>query len=360
MEKAARDAFARLGQTSFELHAFHLRNEGGWFVPVSRLNQLRRELAKGLQEAMERESAARLKTIAAEMSTPHETCARAPNASGFCWLLKVDRIGFLDGLEDRDVEGVGEIVVDISRDHPSVLVEKLDYWAGRMGRNRLRLALPPLTRFWEEKGLRHKIARLRADGWKRWEAANLSAWSYLDLDPQSSTTGDIDLATDWSIYVLNRLAAAMLVERGISRFTLSPEDGLTNMRPLLSEFAGRAVVIVYQDTPQFLAESCAYANLIGGCPGKANCKFESMQMVSSHGEKVLALDYHCRTIVLNQGPFCLSSHLSELARAGAVHLRADFIYRPYEPLEVRNLWRLVRAGRPIPQGHAANFARGIL
>ena len=45
-------------------------------------------------------------------------------------------------------------------------------------------------------------------------------------------------------------------------------------------------MIVYQDTPLFMAESCAYANLIGGCPGKANCKFESMDMMSSHGERV--------------------------------------------------------------------------
>ena len=120
------------------------------------------------------------------------------------------------------------------------------------------------------------------------------------------------------------------------------------------------MVIVYQDTPLFLAESCAYANLIGGCPGKANCRFESMDMVSSHGERVTALDYHCRTIVLNQGPFCLSTRLDDLAKAGAVSLRADFAYRRYEPGEVRDLWRRLRAGKPVPGGHAANFDRGIL
>ena len=72
---------------------------------------------------------------------------------------------------------------------------------------------------------------------------------------------------------------------GLSKFTLSPEDGFANSRSLWSEFGERAVLIVHQDTPLFLAESCAYANLIGGCPGKANCSFESMDMVSSHGEK---------------------------------------------------------------------------
>jgi hypothetical protein len=85
-----------------------------------------------------------------------------------------------------------------------------------------------------------------------------------------------------------------------------------------------------------------------------------MDMVSSYGEKVTALDYHCRTIVLNQGPFCLATRLGDLARAGALRLRADFIYRPYEPGQVRDRWRLVRSGRAVPGGHAANFDRGIL
>jgi hypothetical protein len=248
--------------------------------------------------------------------------------------------------------------VDIARDHPTVLHEKLSEAAHRIDRDRIRLALPALTRQWEDHGLRLKIDRLLAQGWRRWEAANLSAWSFLNHDCQGKD--GLDLSTDWSVYVLNRAAARQLLDLGVSRFVLSPEDGLENMRTLLAEFGSRAVVIVYQDTPQFIAESCAYANLIGGCPGKANCRFESMQMVSSHGERVTALDYHCRTIVLNTGPFCLSTRLPRLADAGVVSLRTDFIYRNYEPAQVRDLWRAVREGRAISGALAANFNRGIL
>src|SRR5262249_11597564 len=169
----------------------------------------------------------------------------------------------------------------------------------------------------------------------------------------------LGLSVDWSVYVINRLAARELLRWGVSRFTMSPEDGLANVRSLLAEYGERAALIVYQDTPLFLAESCAYANLIGGCPGKANCRFESMEMVSGHGEKGKALEYHCRTILLNQEPFCLSPRLPELAKAGALSLRADFIYRPYEPRELRDTWRVVRAGKPVPRGQAANFERGM-
>jgi putative protease len=357
METAVHAAFEKLGATGLELAAFQLRNEGNRFAPVSLLNQLRRDLTAELAAALGERRAERVARILAEVK-PQALPAVRPQ--DFSWSIKIDRVGFLDAFEKSDWEGLEEVVVDIARDHPVVLAEALELWGSRLGRERIRLALPAITRYWEENGLRQKIHHLREAGWQKWEAANLSAWHYLDVEAEQGTRGGMDLTTDWSVYVLNRLAARQLLQMGVSRFALSPEDGIKNLRALLAEFGPRAVLIVHQDTHLFVAESCAYANLIGGCPGKANCTFESMEMVSSHGEKVTALDYHCRTIVLNHGPFCLSTKLPELAGAGAVSLRADFIYRAYTPAEVRERWRLVRAGRAVPGGHAANFEHGIL
>jgi putative protease len=359
VEDAVRGAFEKLGPTPLSLEAFVLHNEAGRFVPVSRLNALRRDVVAGLEEALD----TRLRNITAGLQArlcPPPVTPGQRAATPFGWSIKVDRVGFLDALEEDDLAGLEEVIIDIARDHPAALAEQVRSWSERLGPQRLRLALPALTRQWEDKGLRHKVEHFRKTGWTRWEAANLSAWNYLGADPRDAAAAGLDLATDWSVYVLNRMAAIQLQSVGVRRFALSPEDGLENWRSLLAEFADQAVVIVYQDTPLFLAESCAYANLIGGCPGKANCRFESMEMVSSHGEKVTALDYHCRTIVLNQGPFCLSTRLRDLAAAGAVHLRADFVYRPYDPAEVRDRWRRVRAGKPIRGGHAANFERGVL
>jgi putative protease len=370
MAEAARVAFEKWGDTELELESFTFENPDGRFVPISRLNQVRRELAEALSAALREMHNRRVQEVQSlvgwvESSRPtveyrtqamgleDSTHPTKRHAEPFRWSLKIDRLSFIDAFDAADWDSLEELVVDIARDHPTVLAERLDRLRDQLG-DRIRLALPPLTRKWEETGLRHKIDRLRAAGWSKWEAANLSAWTFLE------PTAGLDLATDWSVYVVNRLAAHQLLDMGVTRFALSPEDGLVNLRSLLGEFGATAVLIVYQDTPQFLAESCAYANLIGGCPGKANCRFESMEMVSSHGERVTALDYHCRTIVLNDGPFCLSPRLADVAAAGAVSLRADFVYRPYDPSIVRERWRLVRAGRPVPGGHAANFDRGLL
>jgi hypothetical protein len=357
MEGAAREAFARLGSSRLTLASLRFRNDARLFVPISRLNVLRRQLVEELEGVAAQQLQERIARVDQAVSAERSQAVN-DTAKAFEWSLKVDRVGFLDALEDDDLSGVAEIVIDIARDHPMHLAEQVRRWGERVGRERIRLALPALTRAWEDKGIRHKIHELRGAGWHKWELANLSGWQYLGQNPTKPP--DIDLATDWSVYVLNRLAARQVLAMGVTRFTLSPEDGLENGRSLLAEFGPRAVLIVYQDTPLFIAESCAYANLIGGCPGKANCTFESMQMESRHGEKVTALDYHCRTIVLNQGPYCLSDRLPDLRAAGAVSLRADFVYRRYEAIEVRERWRRIRAGLPCPGGHAANFDRGIL
>jgi putative protease len=371
MEASVRGTFERLGDTPFALVELIWNNPAAAFVPISRLNALRRELVCDLEKALaqaraawaERIQATSVVQAAARLHEPasrrHGQASRLPHET-FRWSIKVDRASYLDAFENEDWRDLDEVVIDIARDHPATLRDALAALGNKTGRERIRLALPALTRAWEDHAIRHKIAGLLADGWRKWEAANLSAWSYLGVDPLDAANSGLDLAADWSVYVLNRLAAQQVLAMGATRFALSPEDGIANWRSLLAEFADQAALIVHQDTPLFIAESCAYANLIGGCPGKANCRFESMEMVSSHGEKVTALDYHCRTIVLNQGPYCLSTRLKDVAQAGAKLLRADFIYRHYDPAEVRDRWRRVRAGQAIAGGHAANFERGIL
>ena len=372
-EAAVRAAFEKLGETRLALGAFSFANPQALFVPVSLLNQLRRDVAEEVEKQLDKALHNRIERVCAEMLPKSQRSSgevagagRPRSMDALAWSIKVDRIGFLDSFAPADWDKIDEVTIDIARDHIALLSEKIEKLASVIGREKIRLALPPLTRKWEEKGLLLKLQKLREAGWNKWEAGNVSAWTFLNLglaaQGQSAIRNpksEIELSTDWSVYVINRAAALQAMAMGAKRFTLSPEDGLGNMRSLLGEFGAKATLIVHQDTPLFLAESCAYANLIGGCPGKANCRFESMEMVSSYGEKVTAIDYHCRTIVLNKGAFCLAPYLKELAAAGAASVRADFVYRKYEPDTVRDAWRLLRAGKNVPGGHAANFERGL-
>jgi putative protease len=347
MDGAARGAFEKLGDTRFALEQWSFKNPDTRFVPVSKLNEARRVLC----EALEAEVAQRARARTDEAVANCAPGAAAPvSRDGLRWSVKVDRLKSLSEFGPEEWAAMDEVVVDISREPQDDLDRKLRKLSERSGRP-IRVALPMVSRGWEAKSLESKIALLRGAGFERWEAANVSAFGRL-------TSGLFDLATDWSLYVTNRLAAQQVIDWGATRFCLSPEDGLDNMRPLLSEFGEHATVIAYQDTPLFVSESCPYANLKGGCPGPARCDYERMDLVSHHGGRVLAINDRCRTWVVNATPFSLAGRLDALRQAGARSLRADFVHKPYAPAEVAAIFRRLRAGEPVA-GHRGNFERGL-
>jgi U32 family peptidase len=159
--------------------------------------------------------------------------------------------------------------------------------------------------------------------------------------------------------VLNGAASSQLTAMGIRHCTLSPEDGLANMASLLGETGCAATVILYQDTPLFISETCAFASSHGGCPGLDRCRFQQMTMTSGHGETLIVLNRHCRSVAVGEKPYCIARHLDALRTAGARRFRADFINRSYEPEGVLEIWRGLRSGRAPALSHVGNASRGL-
>ena len=401
-ERAARTAFEKLGDTRFRLGSFELRNPEGMFVPASVLNRLRRDVTAALEAKLAAATASHLERIKARAAKPtgihtmdrigqrvpsRESCASLLNAvpGEFRWSVKTDRLGHLAAFEPDDWRGIHEVVVDIARENDSDLRVGIERIAEAAGRDHVRLSLPAITRAWERDGLRGKIAALANAGWTKWQIANVSGWEYL------RAVQSLDLTTDWPFYVTNRQAGGQLIDSGATGFTLSPERGLANMQPILEEFGAAATVVVYRDTPLFVSESCVHADLAGGCPGPAPCRapaepdasgpeecsFESVPMLSSFGDRIVALregcppsprlrrasprsfsEGGCRTVVIHRDPFCVSDRLDDLARAGARSLRVDLIWRSYTPEQARDVWRTVRRGETVPGARAAGLEQG--
>ncbi len=249
--------------------------------------------------------------------------------------------------------------MDIARDHPR---------AGREARPLERASWPradspgtagpdaPLGR----RGLRHKIDSLRAAGWRKWEAANLSAWSYLGLDPLQPASGRTRPVHRLVGLRHQSPGGAVLERMGVSRFTLSPEDGLDNVRSLLADFGLR------RGADRLPGHAAFPGGVVRATPTSSAVVRARRIAVREHGDGLqprregdgpgLPLP-HDRA---HQGRSASRPGLNDLRRAGAVSLRADFVYRAYAPAEVRRRWRLMRAGQPVPGGHAANFEHGIV
>lgn len=346
---AMREAFEKLGETGFELAGFMLDNPEGLFVPVSLANRLRRELMSGLAEKGEEARHRRIQTIRDREAVG--VCGDNPGKA--CWSIKVDRLGHLAALESEDVRELESIILDIQRDSLKELQSGLEDLVLRFGKDRIRLALPLMAREWEWDDLAAKVTAFREQGWVRWETASLWGLSLLGSEsPGASRTAD------WPVYVTNRLAARQLVSMGIERFTLSPEADRHTLFSLVRQFPEQSALIVYQDTPLFISENCALAAMAGRCPAGPDCRGSERDWTSASGESVRLVQQGCRTILIGRAPYCLSSRINELRAAGARHFRADFIWRRYEPSEVRGIVRKLVAGESV-RGHEGNYSRGL-
>ena len=352
MEATARTAFEKLGDTRFRLDAFEWRNPGGRFVPVSRLNDARRALMEALERSLSGEAAARVAAAKAELRTELEP----PGGDLAAWTVKVDRLETLDGFEAQDFEALEEVVLDLGQEPVRGLAERIEALARRAGgHDRVRLGLPLIVRGWDEKALRARIDALRAAGHVRWELTSVASWALLGLAPGDA--GGLDLTSDSSLHAVNRGAARQLREMGVRRVTLSTEDCRSNLAALLGQLGPAASVVVYEDSPLFVSESCPYANLRGGCPGPAGCSFQEMELTSSHGGGVLVVNRRCRSVTVGAEPFNLSPRLAALRRAGARSLRVHFVHRAYPPGRARDVFRALRRGEVVVPGHTGSFDR---
>jgi U32 family peptidase len=355
MEATARAALERLGDTRFSLASLAWRDPAARFVPVSRLNEARRELLAALERALAGDAAARVAAAVAELAP----APAGPPGERVGWTVKVDRLATLDAFEPEDFEGLDEVVVDLGREPAAGLAGRLLELAGRAGgRERVRPALPAVVRGWEEGGIRARVAALRAAGFERWELANVASWALLGERAAGEGASRLDLTADASLHAVNRAAALQLRDMGVRRVTLSTEDVQENLRALLGTLGPAASVVVFEDSPLFVSESCPYATLRGECPGPARCPFETMDLASSHGGGVRVVNERCRSVSLAETPYNLSPHLAALRAAGARSLRVHFLHREYPPAEARRIWRAFRRGERVRPGHDGSFSRG--
>ena len=188
----------------------------------------------------------------------------------------------------------------------------------------VRFALPMISRAWDREELQAQIRHFHDRGHRRWEAANLSA---LEFVPRAD---DLDWSADWPLYALNSAAVAELRERGISRFTVSPEDTAENAALLAARHPFALVWPVHRDPPLFISESCPRAAQLGRCPGPQNCDFTEQAFVSKAGEAVRTVNRNCRFYTLLDQPAALP------VPPGAPFVpRADFLCRAWTPEALR-------------------------
>ncbi|MGD9612534.1 MAG: U32 family peptidase [Kiritimatiellia bacterium] len=318
---ALQTAFSKLGDTPFELR--RLAHEGpARFIPVSQLNVLRRDLTAALEQALRD---AREKHVEKAIGSLSSAVPPSPfdvrNSAPF--LLKTDQPSvLLAAFPGGDVPRVTELIVELGRES----VEEIEVALAQLPeRIVVRFALPTITRAWDREDLQAQIRHFFDAGHRRWEAANLSA---LEFVPRAD---DLDFSADWPLYALNSAALAELRERGVARFTVSPEDTAENAARLAARHPFALVWPIHRDPPLFISESCPRAAQLGRCPGPKNCDFTEQSYVSRAGEAVKTVNRNCRFYTLLEKP-----GVRPVPPGAPFVPRADFLCRAWTPAALRS------------------------
>ena len=363
MEKAVYDSFNKTGGTAFYLEKMDFLNPEGLFVPVSLLNDMRRELyEKIVPAAFERRRFYPAFFISdcpkGQTDDKRIPGARESGEVGFFkssvlpkrrWIVRTDRISALEPLLPRlEKAGVEEIGVLLS----GLKTRPEDIKA--LPKKKVRLCLPPVCR--REGELRLQIEAFLSAGYKKWEISNVSGFELL---PEQG----IDLASDSFLYVMNPAAALFLKEHHVGRTALSLEDDEENIKKLLPSLPVASCLTVYQDVPLFLSAHCLQSKSCAACRGAA-----SVSWIKKGEELFRVYTKDCLTTVTKKQPFVLPPEALSLP---ADYFRIDFINRPYDTKEMaevldiflpvteeNNAVASYRSGTAL-SGYTGNFKRGL-
>src|SRR5579883_954355 len=332
----------RLGGTIYELGQVHATIEGRPMVPMSLLNQLRRELVARLDEmaaaAPPRAIVAEpvlpilLAPTLAERTRPSDPDGDPPAPAELIVLCR--RTDQVEAAMARGVQTIYADYQDIKRYAEAVA-------AARRGSASLYLATPRIEKP-GEGNLFSYLARRGADGILVRNAGGMRFCS----------ERGIPFVADFSLNAANPLSVELLKARGAVRVTASYDLNVDQLIDLLRATPSSWLeVVIHQQIPMFHMEFCLYCAFLSPGTDKTNCGRPCDQHTVKLRDRVgsehpLTADVGCRNTLFNAVPQTAAEYLPRLISHGTRYLRIEFLDEDAAAVErIIGLYRDVLEGR---------------
>ncbi len=361
-EEDIKGCFSRLGQTPFELENIRVYMLEGLFVPLSVLNNIRRKYFNGLSAAWQDERALKCSEVKRWLKEKFTKFGNLINEEKHVHRniaedrirlsLKIDRLNCLDFVL---TEKIYKLYIVLTDKTISCLQKNDDIFDTLLREEeKIVFSLPVIMRDigngletynYFEKSVHTLIKR----GFRQFQISNLGAMGLF-------SGADVILYADYPLYSLNPLSVIKQRELGFKRQTLSPEDGMENLKTLLSD---NTDLILYQDIPLFTSEVCVWANMKSECPGIDRCGFEKIVLTNEHGDRFTAINEACRTVVINERPFSIIHLIQTFLETGHRDYRIDLCYRGYSSETISDLLSGIQSGKKVKNSTIGNFERGL-
>lgn len=316
--EVAREQISRLGNTPFELRNLELDMTEPVFIPLSRLNALRRRAVEGLLEQRRLIGRTRqvcpdaLECIRAEIAKhPPNPLPDKPELNALCRTL--DQVA-------------------VACAHPAVSTVYTDFenlrWhqqAARMIRDASKRFVPATLRVFKprEHNLLRAILQSAPDAVL---VRNLAAWYLLrQWEPSLQIIGD------YSLNIANDVSAWLLKKAGFAYLTASYDLNGEQLMELLHVVPPSWVeVTIHQHMPMFHMEHCVFCRFLSKGNDYTNCgrpcdfRRVALRDRMNYAHPVKA-DAGCRNTVYNAVPQSAAEYVPQLLAAGLRRFRVEFI-----------------------------------
>jgi putative protease len=311
-ERRLRAQLGRLGETSFALGDLDVSALAkDLFVPVSVLNDLRRQAVRILSGHRERDSRVRHENrdraideaIASVETDRHD--GLAPRLVAEVWRLE-------DALLAADA-GAGEISLDLFLRHPMPPVARVRQLASELSQRgvTLRLRTPTIVRPADRKYV------------EKWLALGTPLVSgHLGMVAELGGAQGRDVVADYALNVFNQHSAAEVFRLGARRIVLSVELTGDEMAQVAAPWEGHGFEVFAYGRPEGMTiEHCvlsaAFDREVATCRDLCVQKHPNVELTDPAGYVFpVATDYACRNRLLHSRPVDGSAYLPELWRAG--------------------------------------------
>lgn len=327
-EDKIRKQMTKTNDTAFFFQELELKLEGNVFVPVQKLNELRRDGITALEEKIS-ESYRRHKA-ALKQSSPKSGQNKIPQSyKGISTLInQLPQLqAVLDSAEVTDIYIESDMVSLQELTRYTALVKKA-------GKNCF-IAMPHIFRAGSTVLFQKYKDILKDNTIDGFLIRNYEEYSFLtkELDVRDKV-----LISDYHLYVFNQRAGEFFRKLGINRITAPLELNYNELKDLAGEFNE---MLVYGYIPLMVSAQCLYKTSAGGdnkVYNKENdnpCCYagaKSGELIDRFSKK-FRVKRHCRecyNIIYNSQGFSLLSNSAEVSTLLMERIRLDFTYETEE------------------------------
>ena len=318
------EQISKLGSSPYSLEKLNFDIDSKLFIPISKLNQLRRKAVSKLNQARKKgETPQNRRDQFSAKNLRLKNTAQDNNNDPNLTITINDQ----NHLETVLKLGVDRVYCSIK----NLNLTKLNLLLNNKQNTEIFIKLPRIEDEKEMENLELTIEKLEATNIDGYLISQLGTINLVDRTDKS-------LVADFPLNTFNHHSIKLWEKMGIKTVTLSPELSLKEMKKLTMMKKPTTEIIVYGYLPMMISEYCPIGaverkfDFSQSCEAKCSQRNYGLLDRKEMVEPIETDSDSCRSIIYNSQPLHLLNYLNEIKKTGSENIRLNFTIETEEEI----------------------------